>query len=247
MAHGPELICAVGPDGKFTAEAPDYQGRWVKDCDKDIARDLKRPRAALPPGAVPPRLSLLLAGGRGSADSVPAARAGSSRRPQFKDEMLANNEQINWLPEHIKHGRFGNFLEIERRLGALPRTLLGHAAADLGLRADRQDGSDRQLRRTARQARRQGTEVGTPPRRRKPELPDDLKVHKPYIDAVTYDSPLPPARMKRVTEVIDCWYDSGAMPFAQWGYPHLAEREVSAAVPRRLHQRSARSDARLVL
>ncbi len=54
-----------------------------------------------------------------------------------------------------------------------------------------------------------------------PELPDDLCVHKPYIDAITYDSPKAPgARMRRVPEVIDCWFDSGAMPFAQWGYPH---------------------------
>ncbi len=54
-----------------------------------------------------------------------------------------------------------------------------------------------------------------------PDLVDDLRVHKPYIDAVTYDSPFADgARMQRVTEVIDCWYDSGAMPFAQWGWPH---------------------------
>ena len=53
-----------------------------------------------------------------------------------------------------------------------------------------------------------------------PSLSDDLKVHKPYIDAITYDSPYAKgARMRRVTEVIDCWYDSGSMPFAQWGYP----------------------------
>src|SRR5690606_21787311 len=56
-------------------------------------------------------------------------------------------------------------------------------------------------------------------KRKNPELVDDLRVHKPYIDAVTYDSPFAKgARMERVTEVIDCWYDSGAMPFAQWGY-----------------------------
>ena len=54
-----------------------------------------------------------------------------------------------------------------------------------------------------------------------PSCPTICSVHKPYIDAVTYDSPFAKgARMQRVTEVIDCWYDSGAMPFAQWGYPH---------------------------
>jgi isoleucyl-tRNA synthetase len=52
-----------------------------------------------------------------------------------------------------------------------------------------------------------------------------LRVHKPYIDAVSYDSPFAPGgRMQRVPEVIDCWYDSGAMPFAQWGYPHQGRR-----------------------
>jgi isoleucyl-tRNA synthetase len=66
-----------------------------------------------------------------------------------------------------------------------------------------------------------GLEVWADAKKANPELVDDLKVHKPYIDAVTYDSPYAKgARMQRVTEVIDCWYDSGAMPFAQWGYPH---------------------------
>ena len=65
-----------------------------------------------------------------------------------------------------------------------------------------------------------GTEVWEQAKSDNPELVDDLRVHKPYIDAVTYDSPFASgARMKRVTEVIDCWYDSGAMPFAQWGWP----------------------------
>ncbi|HNY87832.1 MAG TPA: DUF5915 domain-containing protein, partial [Candidatus Hydrogenedentes bacterium] len=59
-----------------------------------------------------------------------------------------------------------------------------------------------------------------------PSLRDDLRVHKPYIDAVTYQSPKDPsARMRRVTEVIDVWYDAGSMPFAQWGYPHVPGSE----------------------
>src|SRR5690606_31940060 len=67
----------------------------------------------------------------------------------------------------------------------------------------------------------QGTEVWEQAKVANPALPDDLRVHKPYIDAITYDSPFAPgARMRRVTEVIDVWFDSGCMPFAQWGYPH---------------------------
>jgi len=67
----------------------------------------------------------------------------------------------------------------------------------------------------------QGTDVWEGAKRAGPSLSEHLKVHKPYIDAVTYDSPKAPgSRMRRVSEVIDCWFDSGAMPFAQWGYPH---------------------------
>src|SRR5690606_275203 len=65
----------------------------------------------------------------------------------------------------------------------------------------------------------QGTAVWEAAKKANPNLVDDLKVHKPYIDAITYDSPFAEgARMNRVTDVIDCWYDSGAMPFAPWGY-----------------------------
>ena len=107
--EGPELICAVAPDGKFTAEAPDYQGRWVKECDRDISRELRHRgllwhqeqylhdypfcwRADEDPLIQYPRQSWFI------------------RTSQFKEQMLANNEGINWLPEHIKDGRFGNFL-----------------------------------------------------------------------------------------------------------------------------------------
>ena len=171
------------------------------------------------------------------------------RTTQFKDQMLANNRQINWLPEHIRDGRFGNFLE--------PTSIGPCRASGTGARRCR-SGSARRPARWRPSASYdellakpgvQGTEVWDEAKQAKPELPDDLKVHKPYIDAVTYDSPFAPGgRMRRVPEVIDCWYDSGAMPFAQWGYPHQPAREqFRRAVPRRLHQRGPRPDPRLVL
>ena len=63
-------------------------------------------------------------------------------------------------------------------------------------------------------------------------MSEDLRVHKPYIDAITYDSPFAAhARMRRVPEVIDCWFDSGAMPFAQWGWPHTGAEEFESQWP----------------
>ncbi len=229
--EGPQMICAVGPDGKFTSEAPDYQGRWVKDCDKDITRRLRDEgklyhqeqylhdypfcwRADEDPLIQYPRRSWFI------------------KTTQFKDAMLANNEQINWLPAHIKHGRFGNFLESnvdwalsrERYWGTpLPIWVCEQTGKMEGI------GSYEEL---LAKPGITGTEVWDAAKIAKPSLPDDLKVHKPYIDAVTYDSPFAVgAKMKRVTEVIDCWYDSGAMPFAQWGFPHTNQDKFREQFP----------------
>ncbi|MFN3151957.1 isoleucine--tRNA ligase [Bremerella sp.] len=229
--EGPALICAVGPDGKFTDEAPDYKGRWVKEADKDISRELKERgilflldqylhdypfcwRAEEDPLIQYPRESWFI------------------RTTKFKDQMLANNQQINWLPDHIKDGRFGNFLESnvdwalsrERYWGTpLPiwvceETGKGEAVCSYAELQEKPGAS--------------GFEVWEKAKVENPDLVDDLKIHKPYIDEITYDSPFAKgARMKRVPEVIDCWYDSGAMPFAQWGYPHQGEKHFKAQFP----------------
>ena len=77
-----------------------------------------------------------------------------------------------------------------------------------------------------------GTEVWQAAKNANPDLSDHLKVHKPYIDEVTYDSPFAAgSRMRRVPEVIDCWYDSGAMPFAQWGYPQRGRDRFGSQFP----------------
>jgi isoleucyl-tRNA synthetase len=120
-----------------------------------------------------------------------------------RDQMLAENEKINWYPEHIKHGRFGDWLEgnvdwalsRERYWGTpLPvwRCDEGH---------DHCVGSRQELLSLAG------------------AVPDDL--HKPYIDEVVFPCPEPScdAEMRRVPEVIDAWWDSGSMPFAQWHAP----------------------------
>jgi isoleucyl-tRNA synthetase len=216
--EGPELINAVGPDGKFTAEAPDYQGRWVKDCDKEITRRLKDEgklyhqeqylhdypfcwRAEQDPLIQYPRRSWFI------------------KTTAFKDAMLANNEEINWLPEHIKHGRFGNFLESNVDWALSRERYWGTPLPIWVCEQTGQMEAVASYEQLLAKPGATGQEVWAAAKKANPELPDDLCVHKPYIDEVTYDSPFAPgARMKRVTEVIDCWYDSGAMPFAQWGY-----------------------------
>jgi len=217
--EGPELICSVGPDGTFTKETPNCQGRWVKDCDREITRELRDRGLLFHQEQYIHDYPFCWRAEQDALIQYPR-QSWFVRTTAFKDRMLENNRLIGWLPEHIRDGRFGNFLETnvdwalsrERYWGTpLPIWVCektGHQEAI---------GSYDEL---LAKPDVQGTEAWEEAKRANPELPEHLKVHKPYIDAVTYQSPKDPtARMRRVTEVIDCWFDSGSMPFAQWGYP----------------------------
>ncbi len=231
QGQGPHLICAVGPDGKFTGEAPDYKDRWVKEADKDITRNLRERgllyiqeqyrheypfcwRADDDPLIQYPRQSWFI------------------RTTAFKDSMLANNAKINWLPEHIRDGRFGNFLE---------------SNVDWALSRERYWGTPLPIWKCQETGKMeaigsyeellakpgvQGLDSWEQAKERHPNLSEHLKVHKPYIDEITYDSPFAAgAHMRRVPDVIDCWFDSGAMPFAQWGYPHQGREQFADQFP----------------
>ena len=228
---GPPLLCPVAPDGTFRDPVTTWKGMWVKDADKPITRNLRDRnllwhqeqylhdypfcwRADEDPLIQYPRKSWFI------------------RTTDFKEQLLKNNANITWLPKHIRDGRFGNFLESnvdwalsrERYWGTpLPIWVCQETG-----KKEAVAGYEELLKKPGVS----GTEEFEVARKKFPEIPDDLKVHKPYIDAITYDSPFHPgARMSRVSEVIDCWYDSGAMPFAQWGYPHQGRQQFEDQFP----------------
>lgn len=226
-----QLLCAVGPDGKFTDVVPEQVGVWVKDADKPLIRQLKESgrlvfhdqylhdypfcwRAEQDPLIQYPRESWFI------------------RTTQFRDKMLENNAQIGWLPENIRDGRFGNFLQSNVDWALSRERYWG---TPLPIWVCEQSGRMEAIGSYAELLAKPevtGTEMWTKAKQANPELVEDLKVHKPYIDAVTYASPFAKgARMQRVPEVIDCWYDSGAMPFAQWGYPHQGREQFSRQFP----------------
>ncbi|MFP4500559.1 MAG: isoleucine--tRNA ligase [Candidatus Hydrogenedentota bacterium] len=228
------FLCFVNTDGTFDERVTDVDpydqtpiaGQFCKAADKAINRVLKErgrmfkqdtyrhPYPFCPRAEEDPLIQY-------------ARKSWFIRTSQFIDNFLANNKKIKWLPEHIRDGRFGNFLENnvdwalsrERYWGTpLPVWVCektGHMEA-VGSYAELMAKPDVQ-----------GTEVWEQAKAADPGLQDHLKIHKPYIDAVTYQSPKDPeARMRRVTEVIDVWFDAGSMPFAQWGYPHVAGSEA---------------------
>ncbi len=238
------VLCAVNPDGTFNADAPErYRGRWVKECDKEIIRELRDERKT--PWGTP----LLLHQEVYNHDypfcpQAPddpliqyARKSWFVRTSSFKAEFLKNNAAISWLPEHIKEGRFGNFLR-ENVDWALSRERYWGTPLPIWQceACGRMEaiGSFAEL-----QGKPGATDNGYWERKvaehRGEEFPDHLRVHKPYIDEWTYECdacagaaaatkatgqrPVP-QRMRRVPEVIDCWWDAGSMPFAQWGFPH---------------------------
>ena len=217
------LLCAVKPDGTFSDEAPAaYRGRWIKECDKDIARELRERGLLLHQEQI--RHDYPFAPRAENDPLIQYARMSwFVRTSQFKDEFLKNNAGIHWLPEHIRDGRFGDFLR-NNVDWALSRER--YWGTPLPIWACEKTGQKEAFASFAEVTSKPGATDGGFWAERKaadPSLPDHLRVHKPYIDAWEYDSPFAPgARMRRVTEVIDVWWDAGSMPFAQWGFPHVA-------------------------
>ena len=122
---------------------------------------------------------------------------------KLRDKLVANNKTINWYPDNIKEGRFGNFLE---------------NVIDWGLSRERYWGTPLPIWECECGHRHTIGSIAEL-KEMSPDCPEEIELHKPFIDAVHITCPQCGKLMTRVPEVIDCWFDSGAMPFAQWHYP----------------------------
>ena len=125
------------------------------------------------------------------------------RMTAVKEDLIRNNNTINWIPESIGNGRFGDWLENVQDWGLSRNRYWGTPLPVWQCECGHQDciGSIEELKEKA------------------DNCPDDIELHRPYIDAVTIKCPKCGKEMHRVPEVIDCWFDSGSMPFAQHHYP----------------------------
>ncbi|MDH3683491.1 MAG: isoleucine--tRNA ligase [Acidimicrobiia bacterium] len=204
-AAGIELVVPVDDEGRFTSDVGDYAGQNVFDANADIIRDLKSRGVVVRHETYDHNYPHCW-----RTDTPIIYRAINSwyvRVTDLTDRLLAANQQINWIPEHVRDGQFGKWLEGARDWSisrnrfwgapipvwrsddpAYPRIdvygSLDEIEADFGVR------------------------------------PDDL--HRPFVDELVRPNPDDPtgkSMMRRVPEVLDCWFESGSMPFAQHHYP----------------------------
>lgn len=226
-----ELFCAVGPDGKFTHAVPNHVGVWVKDADRPLIRELKESGRLLHQEQYVHPYPFCW-----RADSDPLIqyprKSWFIRTTLFRDAMLANNAKIGWQPEHIRDGRFGNFLSSNVDWALSRERFWGTPLPIWVCQATGRAEAIASYEELLAKPGVSGTEAWKNAKQALPDLVDDLRVHKPYIDEVIYDSPFAPgAHMRRVPEVIDCWFDSGAMPFAQFGWPHQNDAKFRDQFP----------------
>lgn len=209
------FINVVDGKGCYTTDVKDLTGKFVKSCDVEIIRMLAEKQ--------------LLFSKEKYEHSYPhcwrcdspllyyATDSWFINMSDLKNELIANNNQVNWYPDHIKEGRFGNFLEnvvdwnISRnRYWGTPLNVwicetCGHQVAPKSV-AELKDMSNNSSN-------------------------SELELHKPYIDDVICECPNCQSEMKRTPEVIDVWFDSGSMPFAQYHYPFENNEKFAEQFP----------------
>jgi isoleucyl-tRNA synthetase len=215
MSSGLDFVQPVDLEGRVIGTYP-FAGKFVKDADLIVLEDLKSRG--------------LLYRSEKISHTYPfcwrcetpllyyAKPAWYIRTTAVKEELISGNAEINWYPEYIKHGRFGDWLEnnvdwafSRERYWGTPLNIWRCSSCDDCECVGSVDG-----------LRMQSNLSG---------LTTLLDLHRPYVDEITFACPKCGGKMQRVPEVIDCWFDSGAMPVAQWHYPFENEGKFRENFP----------------
>ncbi len=207
------FVQLVDEQGKFIDCVTPWKGMFVKDADKLVIENLKESGKLF--AALPFEHSYPFCWRCDTPLLYYARDTWFIKMTEVRDRLVANNETVNWLPDNIKHGRFGNFLE---------------NVIDWGLSRERYWGTPLPIWECEcghRHAIGSIEEL----KAMSDDCPDDIELHKPYIDNVFLNCPECGGKMKRVSEVIDCWFDSGSMPFAQLHYPFENKEEFEQNFP----------------
>ena len=209
---GIPVICPIDDECKFTSEVKDYEGLFVKDADKMIIQRLKEE------GKLVKRENYLhsypFCWRTGSPLIYRAMDCWFVKVTEFKDRMVANNKKVVWVPEHLRDGRFGKWLEGARDWAISRNRFWGNP-----IPVWQCDGSDytEVIGSIAELEAKSGKKV--------------TDLHKHYVDELTWPSPDGKGTMRRVPDVLDCWFESGSMPYGQLHYPFENQERFAKTFP----------------
>jgi len=201
-SYGLPVVNPIAPNGNFLSDVPLVGDMFFKDADKTLVKELKT-RGALYKHQ-PYEHSYPHCWRCHTALIYYAQPSWYIRTTSIKDELIRENNQTNWHPETIKTGRYGDWLN-NNIDWALSRNRYWGTPLPIWRCEDKHEICVDSLAELGALA---GVELS------------NLDPHRPFVDDIHFPCPTCKQEMSRVPEVIDCWYDSGAMPFAQWGYPH---------------------------
>ncbi|HEY2420456.1 MAG TPA: isoleucine--tRNA ligase [Neobacillus sp.] len=213
--NGLSFINVVDEKGRFTDDVIELAGRFVKDCDVDIIKMLSEQGTLFHKEKYEHSYPHCW-----RCDSPLLYYATDSwfiKMSSLKEKMLANNATVSWYPEHIKDGRFGNFLE---------------NLIDWNISRNRYWGTPLNVWVCSNCHHEEApSSIDELQKLATTQVANDIELHKPYIDQVQCTCPKCNSIMERTPEVIDVWFDSGSMPFAQYHYPFGDKEKFASQFP----------------
>jgi isoleucyl-tRNA synthetase len=214
MEHDLPVLMTVKPDGTFIDAITPWRGMWVKDADPLIVSDLDTRGLLFRMEEYTHTYPFCW---RCDTPLLYYARGTwFIRTSQYKDRLVALNQEINWVPEHIRDGRFGNWLE-NNVDWALGRERYWGTPLPVWECADCKH--QEAVGSVAELSQKSGCDL------------TDTDLHRPYVDEVHWKCTECDGKMTRVPELIDVWFDSGSMPYAQWHYPFENQEKFKTQYP----------------